>query len=153
LTNDTLFTLRSASAVDSKAIKSLIYAVGINPMSLDWRRFTVAMDGSGTLIGCGQIKPHGDGSFELASIAVQPAWRRKGVAGAIINHLLAAHPLPLYLTCREGLDKYYEKFGFRELASAELPPYFQRIYQIVKWLQRLKILRHRLHFMVLGQVS
>jgi len=118
-------------------------------MSLDWRRFTIAVDRSGTLIGCGQIKPHGDGSYELASIAVQASWRHKGIASAIIQHLLEAQPLPIYLTCQEGLDKYYMKFGFRELTPAELTPYFQHIYQIIKWLRRLRLLRHKLHFMVL----
>ena len=32
-------TIRKATAADAKAIRALIWKVGINPISLDWRRF------------------------------------------------------------------------------------------------------------------
>ena len=44
-------------------------AAGLNPFSLGWPRFLVAEDG-GRVVGVAQIKPHGDGSRELASLAV-----------------------------------------------------------------------------------
>ena len=128
MTRDTFFTLRPATKVDFPAIRRLIHAVGINPMALDWRRFTIAVDADDRLVGCGQVKPHKDGSLELASIAVLPEWRKQGVARAIILHLLETYPRPLYLTCRGRLGPFYEKFGFQEMtAPADLPPYFRRI--------------------------
>jgi hypothetical protein len=46
--------LRAATASDAGAIRLLIFRVGINPRDLDWRRFLVAVDEAGKLIGCGR---------------------------------------------------------------------------------------------------
>ena len=140
MTPGTVFTLRPASQADFPAIRRLIYEVQINPMGLEWRRFSMAVDANDRLVGCGQVKQHQDGSLELASIAVLPEWRKQGVARAIILHLLETAPHPLYLTCRGSLGPFYEKFGFQEVtASAELPPYFRRITRLVKVFQRLRL--------------
>lgn len=119
---------RPAQASDATAIKTLIRAVNINPMGLKWQRFLVAVAENGTLIGCGQIKTHRDGSRELASIAVQKGWRRQGVAGAIIEQLLAAQSPPVWLTCMNKLVPFYEQFDFVEVKAGDgrsLPRYFR----------------------------
>ncbi len=121
------FTLRPATEQDFPAIQRLIRQVQINPTGLDWRRFVVAVDGSGEMRGCGQLKPHGKEIVELASIAVVPSDRSKGVARAIIEHLIAKAPRPLYLTCRSGLQPFYEKWGFRVIGLDEMPAYFRRL--------------------------
>jgi predicted N-acetyltransferase YhbS len=115
----------------------LIYRVGINPLGLDWRRFLIAVDEEGHVIGSGQIKPHGDGTRELASVAVQPEWQGQGIGREIIERLLAVNPLPLYLTCRARMAPYYEKFGFRVLEVEEMPLYFRRIYRTASLISRL----------------
>jgi len=125
------FTLRPATIDDSRAIKDLIHRVGINPMDLDWHRFLLAVDGSGKMLGCGQLKPHGRDVIELASIAVEPSHRHQGVARVIIEHLIAQGPRPLYLTCRSKLGSFYERWGFRSIEPAEMPPYFRRISRLV----------------------
>jgi N-acetylglutamate synthase-like GNAT family acetyltransferase len=122
-----MYTFRHATPADSRAIRKLIYHVGINPMSLNWRRFLVVIDENKCLIGCGQIKPHGDGTRELASIAVVPERQGQGIGTQIITRLLQEEPLPLYLTCRSTTGPYYYRFGFQKLSPADLPPYFQRI--------------------------
>jgi N-acetylglutamate synthase-like GNAT family acetyltransferase len=124
--------LRPACNSDAKAIKDLIYKVGINPMDLNWRHFIVAVDAENGLVGCGQIKPHGDGSRELASIAVRESDRGRGVARAIIERLLAENPPPLYLTCRSELESLYQRFRFRTIAFDEMPPYFRRISRLAR---------------------
>ena len=83
------FTLRPATEADSSSIKDLIHRVGINPMDLDWRRFVLAVDGSGKMLGCGQLKPHGKDVIELASIAVEPSHQHQGIARVIIEYLVA----------------------------------------------------------------
>ena len=121
---------RPATAADALAIHRLIRLVRINPMSLDWERFTVASSPDGKLVACGQVKPHSEGTLELASIAVHPDWRGRGLARQMIERLLAASPRPLYLTCRSELEPFYVKFGFRSLAVSELTPYFRRIQKL-----------------------
>jgi N-acetylglutamate synthase-like GNAT family acetyltransferase len=96
-------------------------------MGLDWKRFVVAVNDQDEMIGCGQLKPHGGDILELASLAVYPEHRGKGVARAIIEHLLKESPRPLYLMCESSNGPLYEKFGFQILAYEEMPRYFQRI--------------------------
>ncbi len=125
------FILRPATENDSLLIKDLIHRVGINPMDLDWHRFVIAVDGSGKMLGCGQLKPHGRDVIELASIAVEPSYHHQGIARAIIEHLIARGPRPLYLTCRSRLGSFYEKWGFRSIQPNEMPAYFRRLSRLV----------------------
>ena len=119
--------IRPAREPESAQIRDLIYSVGINPTGLDWKRFVVAVDDRDEMIGCGQLKPHGQDVLELASIAVYPENQGKGIARAIIENLLKDSPRPLYLMCESSLGALYEKFGFRTLSYEEMPRYFQRI--------------------------
>ena len=121
------FTLRAATEQDFPGIRRLIHLVGINPLSLDWRRFLIAVDSSGQLLGCGQLKPHGKELIELASIAVEPAYQNQGIASAIIDQLLGRAPRPLYLICRGPMGPFYERWGFRSLSLPEMPAYFRRL--------------------------
>ncbi len=121
------FILRPAHEVDFSSIKGLIHLTGINPMGLDWKRFVVAVNDQDEMLGCGQLKPHGVGVLELASIAVFPEHRGKGIARAIIAHLLMNSPRPLYLMCESSNGPLYEKFDFRGIPYEEMPRYFQRM--------------------------
>ena len=133
--------LRPATQADAHTIKHIIHETGINPMSLDWQRFILATDAEGRIIGCGQVKHHGDGSDELASIAVLPEWRGMGIARQIIEHLLEQHPGRLYLTCQSQLGSLYEKFGFQRIQPGEMTPYFRRLSRIVSMVNKLFRLR------------
>lgn len=119
--------IRAARDAESAQIKDLIHLVGINPMNLDWRRFVVAVNDRDEMIGCGQLKPHGQDILELASLAVYPDQQGKGIGRAIIEHLLDKSPRPLYLMCESSVGPLYEKFGFQAISYEEMPRYFQRI--------------------------
>ena len=110
-------------------------------MSLNWPNFVVAKDDDwedGAIVGVGQVKPHRDGSRELASIAVIPARQGLGIGSAIIETLLAREPgVVLYLTCRAQLEHYYDRFGFHFLVPAEYPRYFKRMVPLVNTVMRL----------------
>ena len=141
--------LREATAQDFPAISGLIRQVRINPTGLDWRRFVVAIDSDGALLGCGQLKPHAGGLVELASIAVVPAQRQRGIARLIIEHLLVLAPRPLYLTCRSSLGPFYVKWGFRSLAIAEMPAYYRRLARVMSIVGKLFLPDDRLLVMAL----
>jgi N-acetylglutamate synthase-like GNAT family acetyltransferase len=125
------YFIRPAMETESDQIKSLIHLVGINPMGLDWKRFILAVNERDEMIGCGQLKPHGTDILELASIAVYPEQQGRGVARAIIEHLLKDGPRPIYLMCESSLRQFYEKFGFRGISYKAMPRYFQRISKLV----------------------
>jgi N-acetylglutamate synthase-like GNAT family acetyltransferase len=132
-----MIIIRPARETDAAPIRDLIHVVGINPTGLDWKRFVVAVNDRDEMIGCGQLKPHGQGILELASIAVYPEHQGKGVARAIIERLLKDSPQPLYLMCRSTLGPFYEKFGFRAIAYEEMPNYFQRMSRLAGLLTTL----------------
>ncbi len=126
----TAYTLRPALESESRQIVDLIHLVGINPSGLDWKRFIVAVNAEGRVIGCGQIKPHGKEILELASIATLPEYQGQGVARAVIAALLQESPRPLYLICMSKVGGLYERFGFQRMAVHEMPRYFQRIQKL-----------------------
>lgn len=134
------FTFRQATKADETAIKALIKEVDINPLGIHWERFLLVVDVDDQLIGCGQIKPHKDGSRELASIAVRRGWRNQGIARAIIQNLMNRQGRPLWLTCRSKLTVFYEPFGFVEIKElTQMPTYFKRasrFFRLFKWLTR-----------------
>lgn len=124
------YEIRPAQESEFAQIKELIHLVGINPTGLDWRRFLVAVDNLGTVIGCGQVKPHGTDVLEMASIAVHPDFRGQGIARKIIELIMEQSPRPLYLMCIEHNGPMYEKFGFKTLDEPDMPKYFQRIHKL-----------------------
>ena len=144
------YDLRPATEFESTQIKDLIHLVGINPSGLDWRRFLVAVDASGQVIGCGQIKPHGADILELASIAVVPQFQGQGIARAIIEMLLAQSPRPLYLMCIAHNGPMYEKFGFHTIEYKEMPKYFQRISKLFSVAKAVRRTEEDLLVMKLG---
>lgn len=141
MVNFTQLSLRPATSSDSKAIRALIRQAGINPLGLNWQRFIMAVDPANDILGCGQLKPHSDGSIELASIAVKENYRGVGIGKKIIEYLISTSPTDtLYLTCRSGLGKYYENFGFIPITPEEMPPYFRRVYRVFILLRSIGLL-------------
>ena len=121
--------IRAARKGDQAAIRAIIRGAWLNPLNLDWPRFVVAED-EGQVVAVGQVKPHSDGSRELASIAVIPSRQRRGLGRRIICALLAREQGPLYLVCMDHNDSYYRQFGFRRVEAPALPPALRRIYQL-----------------------
>ncbi len=131
------FIIRPATRADQATIREMIRKAGINPMSLNWPNFLVAEE-DGAVVGVGQVKVHGDGSRELASMAVIPARQGEGIGSGIVNALIAGQGgRVLHLTCRRETQGYYERFGFRRLDRADYPPYFARLLPVVNAIARL----------------
>jgi N-acetylglutamate synthase-like GNAT family acetyltransferase len=143
-----MYTIRPAIEEDQAAIRSLIRRVGINPLGIKWPRFLIAVNEADALVGCGQVKTHGDGSAELASIAVKEAWRGQGIGSAIIRDLQATHRSRLWLTCRAELKRFYEACGFVEIRDVDrMPAYFRRVKRFAKLYQTLTRQKIRLAVM------
>ena len=131
------FTIRKAFKDDSGRIRRLVIEGQINPTGLKWPRFVVIENQLGEVVACGQLKPHFDKSVEMASIAVDKAYRGRGLARRIIEHLISLHPGELYLVCRAEMRPMYEKFGFRLLEVDEMPPFFRRLKRMAKIFETL----------------
>ena len=133
------FQPRPARPEDQRCIRQLVLSARLNPSSLKWSRFTVAVTKEDSLvIGCGQIRIHRDGSQELASLVVEPDWRGRGVGHTLVEHLTATARGSLFLMCRASLGEFYEQFGFQRLPFAQMPPYFQRVSRLAHILDTLR---------------
>ena len=130
-----LILIRAATAADQAAIRQIIGQARLNPMGLHWQRFIVAEE-LGQVLGVGQIKPHSDGTLELASLAIVPERQSAGIGSALMWTLLARAPGRLYLRCASHNEGYYQRFGFRTLTDAELPPSHRRIYRVANTMIR-----------------
>lgn len=131
---------RPATAGDQKVIRAIIREAEINPLGVKWNNFLLAVDEmTGEVVGTGQIKTHGDGSRELASIAVRPAYQRRGIASEIVRRLIAQDAresnAPLYLLCADDMPTFYERFGFRRIGRSEMPPYFRRLTRLASFVE------------------
>ena len=121
------FIIRPATAADQNTITTIIQEAKLNTASLDWQRFMLA-DDNGRVIGTGQIKPHWDGTRELASISAVPDRQGEGVASAVIHTLLKDETDTLYLMCETHNASFYERFGFRSIPLWQMPPYLFLFY-------------------------
>lgn len=125
-TNTMNYTLQPATAAHQPIIKQLIREAHLNPIGINWERFRLACDPEGMVIGCAQVKPHRDGSRELASLVVRKPWRKRGISRALISALMERETEPLWLTCASNLVPYYQKFGFEEVTSlSQMPAYYR----------------------------
>ena len=105
--------LRAATAADQSLIRQLVRAEHLNPMRLGWANFLIAEHAETRQnMGIGQLRPHKDGTVELASLVVVPEARGKGVGSQLVNALIAKADRPLYLMCESGKAPYYQRFGF-----------------------------------------
>ena len=121
-------TLRPPRVDEHLLIRRMIASNNLNPFGLAWDNFIVAADEQDRLIGCGQIKRHGE-LEELASLIVTDEWQGRGVSTLLMNALMERGIRPLWLMCESPLTAYYEKFGFREVENpGELPGYFQNVF-------------------------
>lgn len=146
------FILRPATKQDQSTIRWLVAQARVNPAGLNWQRFWVA-EADGKVIGCCQVKPHRDGSRELASLVVREDWRGKGVARALVEHFTAEEEGILYLMCRSDLGELYEKLGFRSLEVDEMPKYFRRVFKLMNTPARLGGRGLRLRIMAWGKTE
>ena len=111
-------SIRLARVEDTPAIKRMVRGAGLDPTWLRWENFLVA-EKNGYVVGIGQVKPY-RGGRELGSLVVLKAYRRQGIGAAIIRALIEREPGALFLLCRDRLESYYARFGFRRVGLHDL---------------------------------
>jgi N-acetylglutamate synthase-like GNAT family acetyltransferase len=117
------FTIRPAQAHEEVIIKALIRGEQLDPFNVHWQNFLVATEGE-RIVGIGQVKPYRSGR-ELGSLVVVADRRQTGVAGAIINALIARESGPLLLFCLAFREPFYSKFGFRRVGLSDISGSFK----------------------------
>lgn len=91
----------------------------------------------GQIAGLRQVKPHRQGTREVASGLVLPEYRRQGISARLMREILAREKGPLYLMCDRQWATYYEQFGFEVVPPKDLPADFGREYRLGRFITRL----------------
>jgi amino-acid N-acetyltransferase len=116
-----MIQLRAATRADARTILRKVLGAGLDPTSLDWRRFVLAIDdANGHIVGCAQIKRHTD-CDEFGSLVVNAAQRGQGIGARLVSHLSERAEGALYLVCLQKMQPYYERFCFRLLDQVDTP--------------------------------
>jgi amino-acid N-acetyltransferase len=118
-----------ATAADQARIREIVLGARLNPRGLDWPNFVVAEE-AGQLVGVAQMRKHPDGSRELASLVVTPQARGKGVAGSLIEALLAGEGGPVCMILDRPFASHYRHWGFEEIAPRSAPASVRANYRI-----------------------
>ena len=128
--------IRQAERKDLPAIEQLVHSNQLNPNRLNWKRFIVATDEKDTLIGCGQIKPHFDGSYELASLVVEQNRRSLGLIKDFLIALLERSPSNSVWAIIDKNHIPLRRYGVRQVKErSQMPLYFKIffiLYPIIK---------------------
>jgi len=124
--------IRRATDGDEPDILALVRSERLNPFDLDWRRFTVATDGTG-IVGAVQLRRHADGSRELGSLVVRRGARGRGIASRLIDATLSVYRLHVFMITGARFAHHYERWGFRRVGAQKAPWPVLRNY----WLGRL----------------
>lgn len=150
---NTKVTLRAATAADQTVITKLVREVGINPLQLAWPNFLIAerIEAAPRVVGIGQLRPHGDGIVELASLAVVEDARGSGIGTLLVNALVDKADRPLFLMCESSKVGYYQRFDFVELIDPKTHPRsLRKWYRFATVIQRIAALfGHKLPYLAI----
>jgi amino-acid N-acetyltransferase len=134
--------MRRAVALDQLAITQLVHGERLNPHGLDWANFVVAVMGN-TVMGAAQMRQHPDGSRELGSLVVSRAHRGRGIAGRLINALLARHTGAVHVITRHTNAGHYRRWGFVVIEACDAPRSVRRNRLLGQMVSVLALLRGR----------
>ena len=112
--------IRKASEIDAADIIALVRSERLNPNDLHWSRFVVAVAG-GRIAGAVQLRCHRDGSIELGSLVVDPAFRGQGIAARMIDTLLASESDAVSMITGRRFADHYRPWGFVQVSPWHAP--------------------------------
>jgi N-acetylglutamate synthase-like GNAT family acetyltransferase len=121
--------IRRATEADQQAVTAMVRGARLNPRNLHWQRFVVA-EHDGVIIGTAQLRLHPDGVRELASLVVEPGMRDQGVASRLVDALLTGDEEEDYMLVDRRFAHHYERWGFRQVNTRDLPRSLARQYRI-----------------------
>jgi len=122
-------TVRSARKDDQPVISAMVRRARLNPAKLQWKRFVIAEHDS-RAVGVAQLRRHFDGAVELASLVVEPDVQGHGIAGLMIDALLADEQAAVYTIIDRRYVAHFMRWGFSPVDPGRLPRSVSRIYRI-----------------------
>lgn len=117
-----MITIRPLAENDRAWADALYREVRFLPLAAHHRAWVAEVDGERAGIGR-LVEMAEDGAAELSGIVTLPAFRGRGVAERMVEHLLCENRQPvLYCIPLPELEGFYQRFGLEEFPrTAELP--------------------------------
>ncbi len=117
------FGIRDARSADTGAITALLEGARLPTAGIRQARLIVA-EHSGHIIGCAGLEVHGDAGL-LRSVAVDAAWRSRGVGAALVAAIIkeaSLHGLTSLVLLTTTASAWFPRFGFAETTREAVPP-------------------------------
>lgn len=122
-------TVRRARQDDQPVISAMVRRARLNPANLHWDRFVIA-ERDGRAVGVAQLRRHSDGAIELASLVVEPDVRGQGIAGQLVDVLLAGEQASVYTMIDRRYAEHFTRWDFTPVDPSQLPRSVSRVYRI-----------------------
>ncbi len=114
-------------------LTEILHLVHGDTKNLSSEQFVIAKE-QDKIIGCVRIKELAD-CLELASVAVLPEYRKKGIGLALVQNILKTDKRrPVYLLCFAETCNFYQKAGFKIITFDQLPDSLSQEYDRVAML-------------------
>ncbi len=118
---------RKAKIEDVPFILDILNSVSGNVKDINSNQFLIAQD-ENKIIGCVRIQ-NIDGYFELASLAVLPDYRKRGIGNILVTKIIKENTKrPLYLFCNIKNEGFYKKLGFKRTEVKNIPEVLKKDY-------------------------
>lgn len=111
--------IRKARLQEDKAIRALVLSERMRPIDLKPENFLLAVKDD-EIIGTVQMRRHPDGTRELGSLVVAPAWRRQGIATRLVDELLKNERQSVYAIAARAQWTRYARWGFERVATGSV---------------------------------
>ena len=125
------FRVREATEADLPAVRRLLTETELAGGEFEAQfgpQFAVAVTADGRVIGVAGVEVHGEDGL-LRSVAVDPAWRGRGIGEAVVRDRLTwargRGLRSVWLLTNTAVD-YFPRFGFTRIDRAAAPPALQR---------------------------
>jgi len=121
-------SIRPANARDLRSIEALLTSLSLPAAGVREMGDTLLVaEIDGKLAGTAGLELYGRAGL-LRSVATEPAWRGRGIAGSLVERLLAIAwergLRRVYLLTETAAD-FFPRFGFRPIARGEVDPAVQ----------------------------
>jgi tRNA (guanine37-N1)-methyltransferase len=124
--NDSGAIVRPASSMDTQAVLDLLLRCELPTDGVTDRfpdGYSVAVTNTGALAGAAGVERYGDYSL-LRSVAVDPAWRRRGIAERLTTERMRwaqrSGARAIYLLTTTAVE-YFARQGFQPIAREQVP--------------------------------
>jgi len=118
--NEAGISIRRATELDQPAIRALARSGQLSRTDVKWPSCWVASTGQ-RIVGIVQMRSHSDGSHELGPLVVSKEVRGQGIAGRLIDALVAAEPGPIWMVTAQAFAAVCKRWGFSPIEPPSAP--------------------------------